>query len=71
MKLLAIGRSHMNLQPRPFKVEVTRLKPRGYIVEQKTIDNIISIKITEQHFAPKIREQTFSSVPRYEIARNW
>ena|SRR4030042_1392986 len=40
-------------------------------IEQKTIENIISIKVTDQHFDPKIREQGFSSVPKYEIARNW
>lgn len=40
-------------------------------IEQKTIDNIISIRITEQHFDPKVREQTFASTPNYQIPRNW
>jgi len=40
-------------------------------IEQKTIENIISIKITKQHFDPEIRERTFRSPPIYQISRNW
>ena len=40
-------------------------------IEQKTIGNIISMRITAQHFDPKVREQTFSYKPDYEIPRNW
>jgi len=40
-------------------------------IEQKHPQNIISIKITDQHFDPKIRERTFSSPPRYTIPRDW
>ena len=40
-------------------------------IEQKTINNIISITITDQHFDPKVREDTFSSPPSYTIPRDW
>jgi len=40
-------------------------------MEAKTPDNIISIKITDKLFDPKIREATFSSSPNYQIPRNW
>ncbi len=40
-------------------------------MEQKSIPNIISIKITDQHFDPLIREETFSTPPDYWIPRTW
>ncbi len=40
-------------------------------IEQKTISNIIPINIKDQHFDPKIREDTFSSAQNYRIPRNW
>ena len=40
-------------------------------IEQKTILNIISIRLTDQSFDPKERERTFKSLPSYRIPRNW
>src|SRR3989442_1771469 len=40
-------------------------------IEQKSIPNIISIRITDQHFDPLVREETFSSPPDYWILRSW
>jgi predicted DNA-binding transcriptional regulator YafY len=40
-------------------------------IEQKTVCNIISIRLTEKHFDPKVREMTFKTIPQYEIPRNW
>jgi len=40
-------------------------------MEAKTPANIISIKITDKAFDPKVRERTFSSSPNYKIPRNW
>ena len=40
-------------------------------IEGRTIANIISIRILDQHFDPSIRERSFSSRPRYRIPRNW
>jgi len=66
----------------PFDVAVGRRSKKGEIkfwgwclfhnrIEQKTISNIISISITDHHFDPKVREQTFRSPPSYRIPRNW
>ncbi len=40
-------------------------------IEQKIIPNIISIRVTDEHFDPKIREKTFSSRPIYRLPREW
>lgn len=39
--------------------------------EQRKIPSIISIRITDQHFDPKIRERTFKTRPDYRIPRDW
>jgi len=43
---------------------------RENTVERKT-PNILSIRITDQHFDPKEREREFSSLPDYRIPRDW
>lgn len=66
----------------PFDVAAGKRSKKGEIkfwcwclfhnrIEQKTISNIISIRITDQHFDPKVREKSFSSLPKYWIPRNW
>ena len=66
----------------PFDVAAGRRSRNGEIkfwgwcqshnrIEQKTIPNIISIRTTENNFDPKMREQTFSSRPRYRLPRDW
>jgi predicted DNA-binding transcriptional regulator YafY len=66
----------------PFDIAVGRRSKNGEIkfwgwcrfhnrIEQKTIPNIISIQITDQHFDPQVRQRTFTSPPNYWIPRNW
>ncbi len=38
---------------------------------ERLIPNILSIKITDQHFDPKVREREFSDPPDYRIPRDW
>ena len=40
-------------------------------IESKAPANIISIRMTDETFEPKIREKTFGSPARYEIKRDW
>lgn len=40
-------------------------------IEQKTISNILSMRITDQQFDPRVRTQHFRSAPQYWIPRSW
>ncbi len=40
-------------------------------IEQRRLDSIASLRATDEHFDPKIRERTFSSPPTYKIPREW
>ncbi|VVB59624.1 WYL domain protein [uncultured archaeon] len=40
-------------------------------IEQRRLDSIVSLRVTGEHFDPKIRERTFSSPPVYSIPRDW
>lgn len=40
-------------------------------IEQRTIPNIISMRITGQHFDPKARAKILSAFPGFRIPRDW
>ncbi len=40
-------------------------------LEQRTIPNIVSIKLTDRHFDPQARSKILSSFPNFRIPRDW